>query len=430
MTYHNALKYIRNAPSPKDGKPNYNGIRFLCEKLGNPQKRLKYVRLAGTNGKTVCSRMLVSALKEAKISTGFLSLPLHEDIRDNILIDGEPLSMEQLVSLVEQVSHAVNEINRPTPAEEAETDKTSPIVLPFLPTSSELLLTVALLAFREYGCGLCLIESDHNGADPSKFLSAPFSAIICGTIPSGEEREIVKIRSYICRGIQEVISAPQNPEAFRLISDTCSAIGCRLTLPTKGQISVTKLTLRGTDFTYKGTPYSLRMCGQFQVMNAVVVVEALEMLRRRGYAISRQAVLTGLASLTLRSRFEILSAMPYIIADSTHKAVAIETVCDSMTDFRELAGRRVRLCLPEGELIPRYVESLTARGYSIESVITVASNDSAAIESDLPLCRASTPRAAAKQALAHLSSDDILLISGKSGFTDAIRYEILGILGF
>lgn len=434
MTYHNAIKYIKCAPEPMSGKPNYNGIRLLCEKLGSPQKKLRYLRLAGNNGKTVCGRMLVSILKSAGIPTGCLTMPLHDEIRENILVNGEALSMEETVHYVEQISRAVTEINREA-AEEQNADgeetesKLHTLPLPFRPTSSEILLTMALLAFREKGCVLCLIESDHNGADPSKFLSAPFAAMICGTIPSGEEKEIIKIRSYICRGIQEIVSAPQNSEAFRVISDTCSSVNCRLTLPKKNEIQITRLTLRGTDFSYKGIDYSLRLCGKFQVMNAVVVLETVEMLRRRGYNIAPVAIAAGFSSLNLRSRFEVLSVQPLIIADSTHKAVAIQTVCDSMTDFKDMTGTRVRLCLPAGELVEHYIDALVQRGYEIESVVCMATELNT-LASSPTVTVYPTPKTTARAALSNLGSDHILLISGNCRFTDSIRYEILGILSY
>ena len=66
MTYHNAIKFIKNAPnvSPKEDSASER-ILALCNALGNPQKRIKYIRLAGSNGKTVCARMLISILGKA-----------------------------------------------------------------------------------------------------------------------------------------------------------------------------------------------------------------------------------------------------------------------------------------------------------------------------------------------------------------------------
>ena len=423
MTYHNAIKFIKNSPNiiPKDSS-SAERISKLCAALGNPQKKIKYIRLAGNNGKTVCARMLISILNRAGICNGCLSMPIYAEIRDNVRIDGEPISMDETVAYVEQICRAVSAINA---AAEDEAHH-------FRPTCNEIMLCMALLAFTEHKCALCILESDHKGEDPSRFIHPPFAAVICGKIPSGDKNEISKIRSYICRGIQEIISVPQNQEAYKVISDTCFSANCRLTLPARNKFKIDKLTLRGTDFSYKDNEYSLRICGKFQTTNALVAIESAEMLARFGHKIEREHIQKGLASVTAPCKFEILSISPTIIADSTHSSIAIGAVCDSLADFKEMTGTKIRLCLPEGELIPQYIEALTARKYSIGKISALALEypEDEAIEYSLPVGVHKTVKLTAKDALAELENDEILLISGPSNFTRKLRYELLAILGF
>lgn len=422
MTYHNAIKFIKNSPNvvPKDSS-SAQRIKMLCEALGNPQRKIKYIRLAGSNGKTVCARMLISILNSASIVNGCLSMPIYSEIRDNIRINGEPISMDETVAHVERIHRAVSEIN------ENQTDSHV-----FRPTCNEIMLCISLLAFVEHKCEICILEGDHNGEDPSRFIQPPISAVICGRIPSGEKDEISKIRSYICRGIREIVSVPQNQEAHKVISDTCSAVSCRLTLPARNKFSITKLTLRGTDFLYKDCAYSLRLCGKFQTVNALVAIEAAEMLSRSGYTISREAIQKGLATVAAPCKFEILSLSPTIIADSTHSSIAIGAVCDSLADFKEMTGTKIRLCLPEGALIPQYIEALSKRGYSIQKISALVREDidEETIEYSLPVNIHKTVKLTLKDILADLSNDEILLISGPSNFTRKIRYDLLAMLGF
>ena len=427
MTYHNAIKFIKNAPNvaPKEDSSSER-ILALCNALGNPQKKIKYIRLAGSNGKTVCARMIISILNKAGILCGCLSMPIYSEIRENVRIGGEPISMDETVEYVTEIKEAVARINA-----EKESDDSSI----FSPTAHEILLCVALLAFCAHKCNVCMIESDHNGEDPSRFLPAPFAAIICGSIPNEnrDKQDIYKIRSYICRGVREIISAPQNTDAYKVIADTCSAVNCRLTIAAKNKIEIERLTLRGTDFSYKGTRYSLRICGKFQTVNALVAIESAEMLVRLGYAISKEQICEGLSAVTAPCKFEILSISPTIIADSTHTPIAIEAVCDSLADFRDITGTNVKLCLPDGELIPYYIDALTKRGYSI-SAISALEVESVTKEErgevTMPLTLSKTVKATAKSALAELDPSTILLISGPSNFTRALRYELLSILGF
>ena len=439
MTYHNAVKYIRNAPEEPESR-NGEVVQTLCRYFGDPQKKLKYLRLAGSNGKTVCAAMLTSVMKQANITMGCLTLPMREEVRDNIRIASLPLSIEETVDYASRVCRAVQEINRcrakaPVKNDDAveSTDEPQTVILPpLVPSRSEILLIMALLAFRDANCRLCLIESDHNGTDPSKFLSAPFAAVICGTIPSDEKQEIQRIRSYIRRGVQEIVSAPQDRDAYQILSDTCAAVNCRLTVPSRSGLSVRRLTLRGTDFSYLGKDYSLSLCGRFQIFNALVVLETLEMLSRHGFPVGYDAVCRGLAGVRLPGKFEVLSVMPLIIADSTHTPVAIRTVCDSMADFREITGNKIRLFLPAGDLIGHYCRELSALGYEIMQITILCEKGETPVTDGIgyPVKICTSRKEAIRQTLSALEKDTFLLISGTHAFTDSVRYDLLGALGF
>ena len=406
MTYLNAKKYISLSPTSQPGQKI--NVLTLLERLGNPQRRIKYVRLAGSNGKTVCAEMLRSITKCAGFTVGCLRMPVRQEPRENVCIGESTLSMDEFAAYTES-------IKRIAPS------------LDFVPTKAEILLCIALCAFRDAGCEFCLIESDHFGDDPSIALPPPFAAVICGTIPNADRTAISRIRSYICRGIQEIVSAPQDSDAYRIISDTCYSINCRLSLPSRNQISIDRLTLRSTQFSYKGVPYTLNLCGKFQVSNAVLVLEVVEMLSRRGYAIPDECVARGLSCFKLPAKFEVISLSPLMIIDSTHTPVAISTVCDSLADFKGQTGSAVRLCLPRGGIISNYINVLEGLGYTVESVFT---DGQTSIDKDIPLHSFATPKALARAVLDGLDKNTVLMVSGDYPFVNPVRYEILNILGF
>ncbi len=432
MTYHNAIKYIKNAKKTRSSDPSFSHMRALCAHLDDPQKRISYLRLAGSNGKTLCGGMLTSVLRHTDLCVGYLAMPVREDIRENILIDGLPITMEELVSYTETVARAVLAMQAKDATEvESNAEEQTGEKEEFFLTSSEILLAIALLAFRDHRCKLCLIESDHDASDPSRFLPSPFAAVICGTIPHGEKQEISRIRSYVTRGTQELVSAPQNADAHRVLADTCASVNCRMTLPLKSALEVTRLSLRETEFVYKGRPYTVNVCGRFQVANALVAIECLEMLTRRGFEIPDEAVTRGLSSLSIPTKFEILSAMPFIIADSTHTPIAIETVSDSMAEFRSHTGDRIRLCLPSAELAEQYWSAMQARGYTVERMILVGEEDTVIPESiSCPVSLCKTVKQATKECMRDLGQDGFLLIWGTNGFSAKLRYEIVATVGF
>ena len=291
MTYHNAIKYIKNSPNitPKDSSAKER-IEKLFAALGNPQKKIKYIRLAGNNGKSVCAQMMTHVLNEAGILSGSLTMPLSSELRENVKIGGQMLSIDETVSYTESVINAVNKIN----AEQTDAD-THKV---FAPTAHEIMLCIALMAFLAHGCTIAFIESDHSTEDPSRFLPVPISAVICGAIPNDDSEEIAKIQSYIQRGVTDVISVPQDTDAFKTIQSTCHAANCRLTISVPKKASIMSLNLGGTKFSYKDNDYSLHVCGRFQVTNAILAIETSHVLSRNGYAISQSNIESGLRKTT------------------------------------------------------------------------------------------------------------------------------------
>ncbi len=395
MTYHNAVKYLKSSPKEAHNPPSEGAITSLWEALGAPQRTLKYLRLTGSNGKTVCARMLLSVFRNSEHTVGALFLPFQDDGRENIRINDLPLDVDEFTSYTEQVLTAFKQIN--------ESD--------WIPSQSELLLSVALLAFRAHHCTFCLIESESSPSDPTKRLSSPFAAAICGTIPDENQKEIQEIRSYISHGIQEIVSAPQNQNAYRLISETCATINCRLTIPTKNELTIHRLSLCESEFSYKNTDYRLSLCGRFQVTNATVVLEVLDMLSRRGFTLSREQILRGLSEVKIPAKFEIISVSPTIIVDSTHSETAISAISETLSEFQPLLGTKLRLCLPRGVLCNQYPEALASCHYTITDLQTYEISEK--------------PKTIAKQALEALEADEVLLISGHYEQTSKIRAELL-----
>ena len=422
MTYHNAQKYILNAPDATNDAHQGEKLRNLWSELGNPQKNIKYLRLAGSNGKTVSAEMLISAYKNSAFRVGTLTTTLRSDLRYNIMINAEPISFDDMAIYVEKIYKTVSCFNKNEILKEDE----SKCILTL--TKQEILLSVALLAFKDHGCDFCIIESDHKHTDPTIFLPPPFSVAICGAIPSNSKNEIQMIRSYICHGIDEIICFPQDQEAYRIISNTCASVNCRLTLPAKSELSIKKFSLSGSEFSYKGIDYKIGLCGKFQISNAIFVIELIERLSLKGFSLSYSQIYNGLKNTKIPAKFEILSIMPTIIADSTHSDVAISAVCESMSEFQDIIGTNIRLCLPEGPLVAKYHEVLKGQGYKIQSTVLSSEKDVIDEENNFIFCKKNKDLINA--ILKDLKSDEILLISGPYSFTLKIRYELLSHMGF
>jgi len=380
--------------------------------------------------------MLSRILTENGVKVGSLLMPAGDDPRENIRICTEPLSMPDVVKYVSRIAETINKLhteieNASDSADIPEAIRTKKINI--APTKNELVFLVALLAFSEAGCNICLIECDHNGNDPTKMLEPPFSSVICGTIPGENTKETHRIRSYLRNGILEVVSAPQNAETYKIISAACARINCRLSVPTRSSLEIKRLSLGGSEFVYRGESYTLGLCGRFQVHNATTVLEAVRMLERSGFRIDPKATKRALASTSVKTKFETISIFPTIIADSTHRSEAVDTMCRTLADFKEQTGEKLTLCIsPDPELINEYVRQLNSNGYSLlEIVITAdAQFDPSSINADVPVTVLPTHKATAKKAISAAKECGFVLITGETDTAQKIRREVLKTLEF
>ena len=108
-------------------------------------------------------------------------------------------------------------------------------------------------------------------------------------------------------------------------------------------------------------------------------------------------------------------------------------MCESLADFKDITGTNIRLCLPDGELIGQYVETLNNQGYTVDKISVLEIPDLSAERDDgisVPISLQKTIKATAKDALSGLNDSSTLLISGPSNFTRQMRHELLNILGF
>ena len=452
MTYHNAEKYIIEAREGTDeAHYSFDRIAYVASLLGAPQKRLNYIHLAGSNGKTICSALLSSVLAKSGYNVCTITLSRLSDIKENIRHNATAVSITELTEMVQGVHTAVNQMkdNIARAKELRVSEEELPEELADIPesllsdemplslTRTEIILLAGLCFYAKCGCEICVIESTHSATDPSLFLKPPFAAAICGAIPNEDKKQIARIRTYIRRGITEIVSAPQNAFAHKTISDICADINCRFTVPVRSSLTIKQLSLIGTSFAYGGETYKLALCGRFQTTNAITVIEIVKMLRRCGFDIPTEKEKEGLSAVKIKSRFEVLSVNPTIIADSTYKLEAVETVCESFFDFSEVTGRLVKLCLPcDAALINTYIDRLSERGYKIPNIYSITKDEaekqalSAGIPAEYPLEFFPTPKAAAKALLSSLERDDVLIISGRYSFTDTLRLEIMRALAF
>ena len=159
MNYESAMEYI-HAVQWAGHKPGLTRTRTLLAALGNPHKQLKFVHVAGTNGKGSTAAMLASCLRAAGYHVGLYTSPFINRFNERIQMDGKQIGDEELVRLVEKIK----------PAADAMTD---------VPTEFEIITALGMLYFAEKHCDIVVLEVGLGGTlDSTNVIEAPECAVI------------------------------------------------------------------------------------------------------------------------------------------------------------------------------------------------------------------------------------------------------------
>lgn len=320
MNYSEALDFI-SSPGFFGSKPGLERIAELLERLGNPQKKLKYIHIAGTNGKGSCAAMTASVLTAAGYKTGLYTSPYVMRFNERMQINSLPIRDRELAEIVTRIA----------PLAEGMEDK---------PTEFELMTAVALLWYRESGCGLAVLEAGLGGRfDATNVIPAPLvavlmniglehTAVLGGTLP-----EIAAEKAGIIKSGSRCVAYSQGREVLDVIERVCREKAVSLTVADFSAIESVFDSAEGQVFRYRGEEYALPLLGGHQLKNAAVVLEVVDKLRALGYALPKSDVERGLYSVSWPARFEIVSTEPPFVVDGGHNPQCAESAADSLRRY-------------------------------------------------------------------------------------------------
>jgi len=331
MTGQEAIEYIHSFQWEKHA-PGLCRIRELLERLGNPQRDLKFVHVAGTNGKGSTCSMLDSILRAAGYRVGLNTSPYIMTFHERIRVDGEMISDEALADLTERVR----------PVAEAMAEH---------PTEFELITAIAMLYFKERCCDIVVLEVGLGGAlDASNVIDVPEVAVIAAmgmdhvALLGPTLTDIAKEKAGVIKPGGSVVSYGGCPEADAVFRRRCAETGAHLNEVDFSALSHVKTDLTGAEFDF-GTRKGLRipLAGVYQVRNAALAVTALEVLREKGWKIPEETIREGLARAKWAGRFEVLSQNPVFLLDGAHNAHGMRAAVESLKAL--LPGRKLMFVL-------------------------------------------------------------------------------------
>ncbi len=368
MTYPQAIDYLNRAARLGD-KPGLERVRALLSAFGDPHKSLKFVHVAGTNGKGSTCAMTESILRAAGYKVGMFISPYLEDYRERIQIGRSLIPRGDLARLVNEAAEIIDGRGERCSSDGEISENRDP------PRKFEIETAIALKYFYEQRCDIVVLEVGLGGRlDATNVIETPEVCAIT-SISHDHTRILGDSIDSIARekcgilkdGCDAVSCAAQHPDALLVAEKTCAERNCELTVPDERSLVVQHMGLDGSRFLYKHKRYGISLIGSHQIQNALTAIEIAFALRRRNFIIPQTAITIGLLSAKWNGRLEIVKqpkhpsdknprGNPLCLIDGAHNTDAMSVLCgviDSMLRGKKLItvmamseDRRVDLCVP------------------------------------------------------------------------------------
>ena len=321
MTYYEALEYIHGIYW-RGSKLGLSRTEEILELLGNPQKQLKFVHVAGTNGKGSTCAMLASIFRKAGYKTGLYISPYIVRFNERMQFNGEPISDDELAEITEYVSIFA----------ESMKDK---------PTEFELVTAIGMEFFKRKNCDIVILETGLGGElDSTNVIDVPEAAVITaididhikelgGTIES-----VASAKAGIIKKGGDVVFYGNNSVASTVFARKCQEMDANLIEANFEKLNIKDSTIDGAIFDYsvEDTIYEnvhIPLPGTYQVYNCALVLTVIEVLKKR-FTLDKESVITGIADVKWPGRFEVLRRNPIFIADGGHNPHGIQGTADSI----------------------------------------------------------------------------------------------------
>lgn len=331
MTTQQAMEALHALPRMGQGAPGLARMQNLCDHLGNPEKELQCIHIAGTNGKGSLAAMTSSILTAAGYKTGLTISPYVLDFRERFQIDGEMIPPRTLANLTEKVLDAIDAI-------EAEGGEK--------PVEFEAVTALAFLWFAREKCDLVVLETGLGGrCDATNVV--PHKLVAAITKIGYDHMEVLgdtldKIAAEKAGIIKEgtvVVNYPDQPaEAMGPILTAAAEAHTSIITPDKDDLTLLRGKRLENRIDYGGYRAALGLPGTHQANHAAMAVEiALALWREFGYDISDDAILQGLADARMPARIEVLRRHPLLLLDGCHNPDGAKMLAATLTraDFEE-----------------------------------------------------------------------------------------------
>ena len=317
LTYEESRAFL-NAPVYSQTRPGLAPVTELMHELGDPQDGLKYVHIAGTNGKGSTASFIERILREAGYRTGLYTSPYLMRFTERMRVCGQEISKDDLTRLTTKVKDAVDRITA-----QGHT----------APTIFEMVTAVAFLFFREQKCDIIVLEVGMGGRlDATNIIKESEISVITAidfdhmNFLGDTIGEIAYEKAGIIRNNGIVVSFPQRADAEKVLREVCAEENAGLYIADPGPVLL-EANIRGQRFRLAdGREFHISLLGSYQIRNAAVAVLAMDLLTARGWRLTPDSLARGLENARWPGRFELMSTNPMILVDGAHNPNGVEAL--------------------------------------------------------------------------------------------------------
>ena len=304
----------------------------LLHALGDPQKQLRFIHVAGSNGKGSTCAMLAAILKAAGYRTGLYTSPYIQTFCERIQIDGENISETDLAAITERVRGIADRMEDH-------------------PSQFELVTAIAMEYYAAKHCDIVVLEVGMGGAlDSTNAIDAPEIAVITNiglehTEYLGSTLEaIAETKGGIIKPGCDCVVYPSDPAVLRTITKLCKDRSVRMHAADTDSIQTELASLDGQQFSFHEWRHlQLPLLGAHQLKNAAVALTVIQLLRERGWAIPDEAVRRGMRRTKWPARMEVLYKEPLFLLDGGHNPQCAEALAQGLANY--LPGQQVAFLL-------------------------------------------------------------------------------------
>ena len=294
----------------------------LLDLIGHPEKDLKFIHIAGTNGKGSTASMSANILRKAGYTVGLYTSPYIFKFHERMQVNGECITDEELIDICGWIK------------EKADTMESQP-------SEFELVTCIAFEFFKRRRCDIIALEVGLGGEfDATNTIGSPEVAVMTNIGLDHVEllgdtlEKIALTKSKIIKpGCQCVIyRAVASVEA--VFEARCAEVGAHLTRADFDSVELLSASLEGQVFNWgQYKALQLPLLGQHQLKNAATTLTVMMVLRKLGWSIPDEAVREGIATVSWPGRFELVARKPLFIVDGGHNPQCIEALVNNVRDY-------------------------------------------------------------------------------------------------